>query len=505
MAYKRNPMRCERIASLARFVVSLEPNANLTHGVQFFERTLDDSANRRLVIPESFLATDAILVLMENIASGLEVHPARIRRRLADEMPFMATEELIVRAVRAGGDRQVAHERIRQHSIEAARALKDGAERNDLLERLAADASFGVPLAELAKRSNRSRFIGRAPQQVDEFLDRRRRAVARRPRAARLDADRRGRARGSPRMTIANLAPLPLPHLRRGKVREVYIVDDARLLLVATDRVSAFDVVMREPIPHKGAVLTQLTAWWLRKFDDVVRHHMLSADIDEIVDAVPALIDHRASLDGRAMLCRRTTVFPVECVVRGYLSGSAWKEYAATTTLAGESLPPGMRESERLDPPLFSPATKAEAGHDENITIARMSTMVGPHIAYELERLSRLVYTRGRTIAAERGIIIADTKFEFGRDREGHITLIDEVLTPDSSRFWPAEHYQPGRGQPSFDKQPLRDYLDAERRAGRWNGDAPPPHIAARGRRRYQRALSRRLPPNHRRRPRRWK
>jgi len=170
MAYKRNPMRCERIASLARFVVTLEPNANLTHGVQFFERTLDDSANRRLVLPESFLATDAILVLMENVVGGLEVHPARIRRRLAEELPFMATEEIIVRAVRAGGDRQAAHERIRQHSIEAARALKNGADHNDLLDRLAADASFGVPMADLRAALDPSRFVGRAPQQVDEFL-----------------------------------------------------------------------------------------------------------------------------------------------------------------------------------------------------------------------------------------------------------------------------------------------------------------------------------------------
>jgi adenylosuccinate lyase len=170
MAYKRNPMRCERIASLARFVVMLEPNANLTHGVQFFERTLDDSANRRLVIPESFLATDAILLLMENVVSGLEVHPARIRRRLEEELPFMATEELIVRAVRAGRDRQVAHERIRQHSIEAARAMKNGATRNDMLDRLAEDATFNVPLSDLESALDAARFVGRAPEQVDEFL-----------------------------------------------------------------------------------------------------------------------------------------------------------------------------------------------------------------------------------------------------------------------------------------------------------------------------------------------
>jgi adenylosuccinate lyase len=171
MAYKRNPMRCERIASLARFVVTLEPNANLTHGVQYFERTLDDSANRRLVIPESFLATDAILVLLDNVVSGLEVHPARIRRRLEEELPFMATEELIVRAVRAGGDRQIAHEAIRQHSIEAARALKNGAARNDMLDRLSADASFGVSVADLESALEPRRFVGRAPEQVDEFLE----------------------------------------------------------------------------------------------------------------------------------------------------------------------------------------------------------------------------------------------------------------------------------------------------------------------------------------------
>jgi phosphoribosylaminoimidazole-succinocarboxamide synthase len=260
-------------------------------------------------------------------------------------------------------------------------------------------------------------------------------------------------------------------------VREVYVVDDRRLLLVATDRVSAFDVVMNEPIPYKGAVLTQITAWWLRQLERDVHHHMISADVDEIVSLVPQLAGYRSALSGRAMLCKRTTVFPVECVIRGYLSGSAWKEYKQSGTLAGESLAPDLRESERFDPPIFSPATKAETGHDENITIARTAEIVGPEVAAELERLSRLVYERGRDIAAERGIIIADTKFEFGRDEAGRITLIDEVLTPDSSRFWPAEHYQPGRSQPSFDKQPLRDYLEGERKAGRWNGEAPPPTL----------------------------
>jgi len=249
------------------------------------------------------------------------------------------------------------------------------------------------------------------------------------------------------------------------------------LLLVASDRVSAFDVVMNERIPHKGAVLTQLTAWWLRQFAATVRHHMLSANADEIISMLPALAPHRATIAGRAMLCMRTDVFPVECVVRGYISGSAWKEYRAHGTLAGEALPAGLEESSRFPSPLFSPATKAEVGHDENITFERMASMIGESEAAELRRLSLLVYERGRAIAAERGIIIADTKFEFGQGRDGRVTLIDEVLTPDSSRFWPADRYAPGRSQPSFDKQPLRDYLDAERRAGRWNGEAPPPPL----------------------------
>jgi len=280
-------------------------------------------------------------------------------------------------------------------------------------------------------------------------------------------------------MTVAQLGSLPLRHVRTGKVREVYAVDAERLLLVATDRVSAFDIVMAEAIPFKGVVLTQITAWWLRRFEGDIWHHLLAADVDAIIADVPALAPHRSALAGRSMLCRRTDVFPIECVVRGYLSGSAWKEYRAVGTLAGERLPAGLRESERLDPPIFSPATKAETGHDENITPARVAEVVGPDVARELERLSRAVYDRGRAMAAERGIIIADTKFEFGRDRDGRITLIDEVLTPDSSRFWPAASFAPGRSQPSFDKQPLRDYLDAERRAGRWNGEAPPPRLPA--------------------------
>ena len=269
---------------------------------------------------------------------------------------------------------------------------------------------------------------------------------------------------------------LPLPRRQTGKVRDVYEVDAERLLLVATDRVSAFDVVMREPVPHKGAVLTQLTAWWLRQLEGQVTHHLIAADADAIIAAVPSLVAHRSVLMGRAMLVRRTAVFPIECVIRGYLAGSAWKEYRAGIPVAGFALPPGLRESDRLEPPVFTPATKAEHGHDENISVTQMATIIGGAVTLELERLTRLVYDRGRALAAANGILIADTKLEFGH-ADGEVVLIDEVLTPDSSRFWPAAEYEPGRPQRSFDKQPLRDYLDAERQAGRWNGNAPAPSL----------------------------
>jgi len=280
-------------------------------------------------------------------------------------------------------------------------------------------------------------------------------------------------------MMLMTVSDLPLKRIARGKVRDVYEVEGDRLLLVATDRISAYDVVMAEPIPSKGAVLTQTSAWWFRQFEGVVKHHMISADADEIIAQVPALKGQRAALLGRAMLCKRGTVFPIECVIRGYLSGSAWREYAASKTLAGEKMPDGLSESARLDMPIFSPATKAESGHDENITVGRMREILGGEVTAELERLTRIVYGKGRDVAAAHGIIIADTKFEFGRTKSGEVLLIDEVMTPDSSRFWPADGYAPGKPQPSFDKQPLRDWLDVERHAKRWNGDAPAPKLPA--------------------------
>ena len=280
-------------------------------------------------------------------------------------------------------------------------------------------------------------------------------------------------------MEVMTQSNLPLHLLRKGKVREVYEADAGHLLLVASDRVSAFDIVMAEAIPRKGAVLTQISAFWFEKLGSVVPSHFVTARTSDIVRRLPQLAAHRDQLNGRAMLVRRTTPVPFECIVRGYLSGSAWKEYKESGTLAGEPLSKGLTESARLEPPIYSPATKEAAGHDINVTFDRVADTLGLATAERLRDASFSVYRAGRDHAATRGIIIADTKFEFGVDGQGLLRLIDEVLTPDSSRFWPADRYQEGRPQPSFDKQPLRDYLTALKAAGKWNGEAPPPKLPA--------------------------
>jgi phosphoribosylaminoimidazole-succinocarboxamide synthase len=274
----------------------------------------------------------------------------------------------------------------------------------------------------------------------------------------------------------------------------VYDLGDA-LLMVATDRVSAFDVVMPTPIPRKGEVLTLISAWWFARTADLVPNHLLSVDPDDIERMRPELAPHRALWARRAMLVRKLRPFPVECVVRGYLAGSAWKEYRETGTLAGEPLPAGLLESSRLDPPVFSPATKAETGHDENIPFTRMEEILGGEAAARLRDASLALYTRGRDLLAPRGIILADTKFEFGAGADGTLRLMDEVLTPDSSRFWPAESYAAGRGQPSLDKQPLRDWLEGLCARGDWDrappGPALPEAVVEETSRRYQDAFRR--------------
>ena len=267
---------------------------------------------------------------------------------------------------------------------------------------------------------------------------------------------------------------MPLPLLYRGKVRDIYDVGDSRLLMVASDRVSAFDVILRQPIPRKGEVLTQLTAWWLDSLRGLVDHHLLSCDPDEIADLVPSLRESREAWAGRGMLVHRTDPVLIECVVRGYISGSAWKEYRTSGTLAGEPLPESLVESEKLPTPIFSPATKAQTGHDENIPFSGVVEHQGEEEANRLRELSLAVYGHGATIAREHGIILADTKFEFGHQEDGRLLLIDEVLTPDSSRFWPADLYEAGRGQPSLDKQPVRDFLDG---MPDWDKSPPPPDL----------------------------
>jgi phosphoribosylaminoimidazole-succinocarboxamide synthase len=267
---------------------------------------------------------------------------------------------------------------------------------------------------------------------------------------------------------------IDLPLVHRGKVREVYEVDADTLLMVASDRVSAFDVILDRPIPRKGEVLTVITAWWLSQLEGRTRHHLLAVDPDAIVQRHPGLAGSRNQWARRSMLVRRTKPLLVECIVRGYISGSAWKEYRQQGTLAGEPLPGGLRESEKLDPPIFSPSTKAQEGHDENITYSETVDLVGAEMAERLRSLSLDIYQFGRDVAEGSEIILADTKFEFGTDGSGELLLIDEVLTPDSSRFWPREHYGVGRGQPSLDKQPIRDWLDA---LEDWDKTPPPPPL----------------------------
>jgi phosphoribosylaminoimidazole-succinocarboxamide synthase len=262
-----------------------------------------------------------------------------------------------------------------------------------------------------------------------------------------------------------------LPLFRRGKVREMYAVDDDRLLMVASDRVSAFDVVMNEPIPGKGAVLTALSAFWFRKTADLVRNHLLSDSVD---DLPPHVREVEPSIRGRWLLVRRAERIDIECVVRGYLSGSAWSEYRRFGTVAGEPLAAGLGESQQLEQPIFTPAIKAESGHDENISRAQLAAMVGAERARLLENLSHKLYAAGADHASDRGLILADTKFEFGV-LDGDVILIDEVLTPDSSRYWPADQYAPGGPQPSFDKQFLRDFLESSS----WNKEPPPPPLPA--------------------------
>ena len=259
---------------------------------------------------------------------------------------------------------------------------------------------------------------------------------------------------------------------RRGKVRDVYDVDDDSLLIVATDRISAFDCILPTPIERKGEVLTALSEFWFEKLGHVVANHLIESDVNAMP---PSVQRHAQTLAGRAMLVRRAKVFPVECVVRGYLVGSGWKDYVRTGSVCGHKLPEGLVESAKLPEPIFTPSTKAEEGHDENITEDQVRELIGEEKTALLRDTSLRLFSEAHDYARQRGIIIADTKFEFGLDKNGELLLVDEVLTPDSSRFWPADEYVPGRSQPSFDKQFVRDYLETLN----WDKKPPAPAIPA--------------------------
>ncbi|MEN8143327.1 MAG: phosphoribosylaminoimidazolesuccinocarboxamide synthase [Gemmatimonadota bacterium] len=272
------------------------------------------------------------------------------------------------------------------------------------------------------------------------------------------------------------MSTLSYPLFKTGKVREMYDLGDD-LLLVASDRISAFDCVLPQPIPDKGAVLTQMSAFWFDLTAPLTPNHCISADPDEIERRRPELGPARSEWAGRGMLVRRATVFPVECVVRGYMAGSAWKEYSRSGTLAGEPLQPGLKEADQLPEPLFSPATKVDEGHDENITFEEMQRLLGMHVAEHLRRESLRLYEAAAARMRTAGLILADTKFEFGTAPTGEIMLIDEALTPDSSRFWFADEWKPGSSPPSLDKQPVRDYLEGLVAAGEWDRTEPAPDL----------------------------
>jgi phosphoribosylaminoimidazole-succinocarboxamide synthase len=259
----------------------------------------------------------------------------------------------------------------------------------------------------------------------------------------------------------------PLPHLYSGKVRDIYDAGDGRLVLVASDRISAFDVVMDEPILDKGKVLTAMSAFWFEQLGDVVGSHLISTSLDDLPEAA-----RLPGWEGRMMLCHRAEMLPIECIVRGYLSGSAWKEYRTSGTMHGQALPAGLQESDQLPEPVFTPSTKADEGHDVNISFDEAVDVVGRELAERARDVSLELYRRGAAWAAERGIVIADTKFELGLV-DGELVVADEVLTPDSSRFWPAEGWAPGATPPSFDKQPVRDFLDGLD----WDKQPPPPPL----------------------------
>ena len=419
MPHKRNPIVSERICGLAR-VVRGYAQVGLENVALWHERDISHSSAERVVLPDAFLAVDYVLDRFGWLVRGLVIRSERMRANLEATGGLFFSQRLLLALVESGLARDEAYGLVQRHAMRAW--------------------DEGLDFRALARSDSCSRSASTSVRS----------STSRRSRAMRTSC-----SSGCKPYDARRSMPEAV-HVASGKVREIYALDDERLLLVASDRVSTFDVVLPTPIPDKGRVLTGLSAFWFARTREIVPNHLL-----EIRD------------DGRSIVCRRLEMLPIECVVRGYLAGSGWKDYRETGAVCGHVLPTGLRESERLPEPIFTPATKATEGHDENIAEDEAAALCGPDLYEQAKEASLALYAFASAHAQARGIVLADTKFELGIAPDGALVLGDEALTPDSSRFWPLEGYEPGRGQPSFDKQFVRDWCE---RTG-WDKTPPGPEL----------------------------
>ena len=425
MPHKRNPVVSERLCGLAR-VVRANAQVGLENVALWHERDISHSSAERVVIPDSFLALDYMLDRFAWLVEGLEVETRADAAEPRGGHGLFFSQRLLLALVDSGLERDAAYRLVQRNALQAQE------EDQDFRELARADAEI-VGLASTSTRSSTSAGTQGTSTRCSSGLP--------------LSSKER-----------SQFMPETAVHVGSGKVRELFELDDERLLLVASDRISTFDVVLPTEIPDKGRVLTGLSGFWFARTREVVANHLLAL-----------------RPDGRSSECRRLEMLPLECVVRGYLAGSGWKDYGETGAVCGHELPPGLLESARLPQPIFTPATKATEGHDENIDRARAVELIGAERFDEVERVSLALYEFASKRAAERGILIADTKFELGLDADGQLVLADEAFTPDSSRFWPEDEYEPGRPQPSFDKQYVRDYCES---LG-WDKTDPGPELSA--------------------------